>query len=644
MPPSRRLFPVSYHWSAIFLSLLTAISAAALALYVVRRKKMRLGQPPGEELQLSDRFRSIAENLPIVLVLANADLSKFLYVNRAYEQIWGRTAESLYENSLSFLEIVHPDDRERLEAALAGLVKGEPIVDLECRLVRPDGSIVWIACRGYPVRNERGEIHQLTGSAQDITERKRAENALRESEDRYRDLVEHSSDLICTHDALGMLLSVNEAPLRILGYSREELMSKPLREFVAPEAKAMCDAYLVKVQKEGFASGLLPMLTKSGEVRLWEYNNSLRKECMSSPIVRGIAHDVTEQRRAEAALRLSEEKFSKAFRSSPVEIVISTVEEGRLVDVNESFQRTVGFTREELIGRTTLELGLVNPDERMAVMEEIKKNGHVTNREIQIRAKSGEIRTKLCSAELIRIGGEGCLLAVSQDITARKHADAALRRLSGQLLQLHDEERRSISRDLHDVTGQDLVALSTLLDQARTTIPTTNRRLRRMFSQSQALADRCIREVRTLSYVLHPPMLDEAGLEDAIRHYAEGFAERTGIHVELDISTAFGRVSPEIELAVFRVVQESLCNIHRHSGGFNAAIRLHRKRQMIFLEVSDDGRGIPKNGGNGAGIFQLKSGVGVPSMRERVNQVAGQMDMESSSRGTTVRVTVPLHE
>lgn len=598
-----------------------------------------------EELQPSELFRAIADNLPIVLALANADLTRFLYVNCAYEQIWGRSVASVYEDSLSFLENVHPDDRKRFETALAGLVNGLPIVDLECRLIRPDGSIVWIACRGYPVRDERGQIHQLVGSAQDITERKHAEGALRDSEDRYRDLVEHSTDLICTHDAQGILLSVNEAPLRILGYSREELVGKPLRDFVAPEAKAHCDAYLAQVQRDGFANGILPVLTKSGEVRLWEYSNSLRDQGVSTPIVRGIARDVTEQKRAESALRRSEERFSKAFRLSPVEIVISTLAEGRLVDVNETFERTIGFSREEAIGRTTLELGMwVRPEERIAIVEEIQKHGRVVNREIQIRSKSGKIGFKLYSAEAMQIGGERCLVAVCEDVTERRMAYEHLQRLSGLLLQLHDEERRSISRDLHDVTAQDLVALSTLLNQARSAVPSSNRKLRKMFLQSQALADRCIRAVRTLSYVLHPPMLDEAGLEDAIRHYIEGFAERTGIRVDMDISPAFGRLPPEIELALFRVVQESLCNVHSHSGAFNAKIRLHRKQQVISLEVADDGRGIPKNGGNAAGTLRLKSGVGVPSMRERVNQVGGRMEIDSSSEGTSLRVIVPLHE
>ncbi len=164
-----------------------------------------------------------------------------------------------------------------------------------------------------------GKVSGFVALTEDITDRKRAEDALRESEDRYRDLVENSSDLICTHDAQGILLSVNETPLRILGYSRGELLNKPLRDFVTPETRPLCDAYLAQVQRDGFAKGLLPVVAKNGEVRLWEYNNSLRKEGVSSPVVRGIAHDVTEQKRAEAALRRSEEKFSKAFRSSPVE-------------------------------------------------------------------------------------------------------------------------------------------------------------------------------------------------------------------------------------------------------------------------------------------------------------------------------------
>jgi signal transduction histidine kinase len=143
---------------------------------------------------------------------------------------------------------------------------------------------------------------------------------------------------------------------------------------------------------------------------------------------------------------------------------------------------------------------------------------------------------------------------------------------------------------------------------------------------------------------LHPPMLDEAGLEDAFRHYVKGFAERTGIEVELEISPRLGRMKPGVELALFRVVQESLTNIQRHSGSFQAKIRIERDPRKITLEISDKGSGIPGNLRRQNGELSLDLGVGIPSMHERVKLIGGQLDIESSSGGTTARVTIPADD
>jgi two-component system, NarL family, sensor kinase len=178
-----------------------------------------------------------------------------------------------------------------------------------------------------------------------------------------------------------------------------------------------------------------------------------------------------------------------------------------------------------------------------------------------------------------------------RDITEHVRAVEELRRVSGQLLRLQDEERRGIARDLPDSTGQDLVALATMLGQARRSIPSRERKSRKLLSECKALADRCIREVRTLSYVLHPPVLDEAGLGDAIRDYVHGFTERSGIHVELELSPRLGRMAREVELALFRVVQESLTNIQRHSRSRQAKIRIDRNSHLI-MEISDRGHGL----------------------------------------------------
>jgi signal transduction histidine kinase len=222
-------------------------------------------------------------------------------------------------------------------------------------------------------------------------------------------------------------------------------------------------------------------------------------------------------------------------------------------------------------------------------------------------------------------------------------ANEELRRLSGQLLRLQDEERRNIARELHDSMGQDLVALATMQGQLGGSMASAERKSRRLLDECKVLADKCIREVRTLSYLLHPPILDQAGLGDAIREYVGGFSERSGIQVELELPPNLGRVARDIELAVFRVVQESLTNTQRHSGSLRAKVRIHRGSDLT-LEVSDLGRGLSAGAQRGGAEPRLGVGVGISSIRERVKLIGGRLEIDSTSHGTSVRATIPLGE
>jgi signal transduction histidine kinase len=230
---------------------------------------------------------------------------------------------------------------------------------------------------------------------------------------------------------------------------------------------------------------------------------------------------------------------------------------------------------------------------------------------------------------------------VATDITERKRVDEQLRRLSGELLRSQDEERRRIARDLHDSTGQDLVALATMLGQLQGSIPSVDRKPATLLSECRTLADKCIRDVSTLSYVLHPPLLDEAGLVDALRDYADGFTKRSGIQVELEVSPRVARMERDVEMTLFRVVQESLTNIQRHSGSQLAAIRIHRNSDLT-LEISDSGSGFPASAPGRKEDARFEVGVGIPSMQERVKLIGGRLEITSTSHGTTVRVTIPL--
>ena len=182
-----------------------------------------------------------------------------------------------------------------------------------------------------------------------------------------------------------------------------------------------------------------------------------------------------------------------------------------------------------------------------------------------------------------------------------------------------------------------------MLGQLRASIPAEERKTRDLLFECGVLADQCIREIRTLSFSLHPPVLDQGGLEDAIRDYVDSFVKRSGIQVELELSRSVGRMSRDIELALFRVVQESLTNIQRHSGSQRAKIRLYRNSDLT-LEISDPGRGASAGVPREKDEPRLKTGVGTASMQERVNLIGGHFEIDSTDQGTTVRVTIPLGE
>jgi signal transduction histidine kinase len=221
-------------------------------------------------------------------------------------------------------------------------------------------------------------------------------------------------------------------------------------------------------------------------------------------------------------------------------------------------------------------------------------------------------------------------------------AQSALRELSGKLLQAQDDERRRLARDLHDSTGQLLTAillnLSVLMQDAASLPAETQGRL----SETIDLANQAISEIRTMSYLLHPPMLDEAGLEMALQWYVEGFRNRSNIAVDLELPDEPHRLPREMELAVFRIVQECLTNIHRHSGSKTAHIRFAIEDGMVTLVIKDVGRGLwPTVTEQGNGHMK-HAGVGIRGMRERVRQLHGTIHFEPGNPGTIVRVELPL--
>ena len=217
----------------------------------------------------------------------------------------------------------------------------------------------------------------------------------------------------------------------------------------------------------------------------------------------------------------------------------------------------------------------------------------------------------------------------------------ALQTLSQRLLNMQDEERRRVARDLHDGTGQTLTAL-------KMSVADLERRLQQnqctsgVLCDIAALADQALQEIRTTSYLLHPPLLDEVGFTAAAQWYVEGFAQRSGITAKLDFATELERLPIEIETALFRVLQESLTNVHRYSGSPEVSIRFQRQAETVILEITDCGRGIPTELLSRLREASSESGVGLAGMRERLNDLSGKLEIESDGHGTSLRAIVPL--
>lgn len=224
---------------------------------------------------------------------------------------------------------------------------------------------------------------------------------------------------------------------------------------------------------------------------------------------------------------------------------------------------------------------------------------------------------------------------------ALEEGERKLAMLTRRLMRAQDDERRHIAQILHDTTAQDLAALKMHLARLSQTAELSNAN-RTVLTESIDLAERTMTDIRTLSYLLHPPLLDEVGLVAASRWYAAGFAARSGINVDLDLPSTLERLPQEVETTLFRVVQEALLNIHRHAESPSAVIRLHIDGHGLTLEIVDRGRGMPSDV-----IARLRTGggalgVGVAGMRERLQQLGGTLDIESSTGGTTVRAQIPL--
>jgi PAS domain S-box-containing protein len=364
--------------------------------------------------------------------------------------------------------------------------------------------------------------------------------------------------------------------------------------------------------------------------------------------------------------------FTLQGAEHPYRVLVESMNEGAatlnangdLLYANRCFAEMLAIPLDQLIGSSLRELvdGIDH-----AVLDATLRQAHEKSLKISCQFLTGtekRIPVHLSFSPLKEHDFHGiCVIAtdlteqkrreaeLAQEVGQRERAEEALRQeeislrqLSGRLLRLQDEERRRIARDLHDSTGQKLVALTLELSMIEGQISSLPESVAKIFEDCRQLADDVSTDIRTLSYVLHPPLLDEAGLVSATRWFVDGFMRRSKIRVDLDLPEDLGRMPEELELTLFRILQESLTNVHRHAGSPTANVQVTIEGEKITLEVKDAGH----LAGTGDGASGEKTGamlgVGIRGMRERVRQLGGHLELHSTPQGTTMRATLPFQQ
>lgn len=340
----------------------------------------------------------------------------------------------------------------------------------------------------------------------------------------------------------------------------------------------------------------------------------------------------------EQGVLAQDEPFLRAFHFVQQPMSITTLAEGRYIDVNESFLTMLGFEREAVIGHTSLDLGIWDSrEERLRFVRQLEKEGRIEDKETRLRDTNGCLRVWLSSAHLMEWQSEQCLLVASSDITERKNMEREIREVHGRLIQVQEEERSRIARELHDDISQKLALMSMELQQLSESPSPRTGEVRKRATELWHRAQQVASEIHQISYNLHPSKLDYLGLVAALRSLCHEVSHRHGLQVDFSTDDMPDELSRDVSLALFRVVQEALRNVVRHAGSTTARVELWCGAECVNLRITDSGSGFAPNNIKG------KQGLGLISMRERLRLIGGEFAIRSKpSLGTQIEAKVPL--
>ena len=541
---------------------------------------------------------------------------------------------------------VHPDDRERLSAAVAALSREKPNLRVSHRMLSPQGGVVWVERNTRASFDEQGRLIRMNGIVADITDRKGAEEALHQREEELLQAQRVAQVGSWQWDARTGVVAWSKELYRIAG--RDPDLPPPAYEeqvqLYRPESWDRLKRAVAEALESGAPYELdLEMVCPDGSTRWITDRGEVVRDAKDRIVwLRGTAQDITERKHAEEALRVSEEKFRSVFRNAGIGMILVSLR-GRFLAANEAFCECLGYTEKELLQKTVESITFAEdwPAFSAKFRELLERGTSFQRVEKRCLHKSGRVVVTESSTSLIRSpnGEPRYFVSGVLDVTQKKLAEEALSSVSRRLIEAHEEERARIARELHDDINQRLVFLAVNLDRLKQRLPASAVEASEAMAKASSSVSELGKEISALSHRLHSSKLEYLGLAAASEGFCKELSEAQNVVIDFHYEGIPKKLPSEIALCLFRVLQESLQNAIKHSGVQRFEVSLTGAVHQIQLTVRDSGVGFDPE------VAIRGHGLGLTSMKERLKLVDGQLSVDSEpERGTMIRARVPYHQ
>ena len=624
----------------------TGIASLFVSISAGRRRAERLLKEGRDELDAkvrertadlagaTQRFEDLVNSIEGIVWEADARTFQFSFVSRQAERVLGYPAAQWLEEPTFWRDHIHPEDRDAAVNACISATAQKRDHDFEYRMVASDGGIVWLRDL-VSVVVEHNEATRLRGVMIDITARKQAEDALREQ----ANLLDLTHDTIFVRDMNDVIRYWNRGAEGLYGWTSREAVGQVTHALMQTIFPAPLETINAELLDRGRWEGELVHSTRDGSQVVVASRWSLQRDVDGRPVaILETNNDITERKRAEDGLRASEEQWKAVFENNPT-MYFMIDGQGTVLSVNPFGADQLGYTIDELIGQSVLKMfaeaewGVV----RETIQRCLERLGESMSWEIRkVRRDGTPVWVRETAKAMRRIDGSSVVLIACEDITPRKRAEQELEELAGRLIYAQEQERSRIGRELHDHISQMLGVLTIRMDQLRAdeaTPPAVAAALGELRGNMVEITG----DIHGLSHRLHSSTLDYLGLVPALQKLVNEFSTRHGIDIAFEPGELPTPVPSDVALCLFRITEESLTNIAKHSDAKSARVQVNGTSSGLVLTIEDSGKGFdPQRLERGAGL-------GFVSMRERLRVLRGTVRVDSAhSRGTRIEALVPV--